>query len=243
MRVWRRKSWRKRKRRWISTRFNGTYSEDNNCCDFACANGSLTLPQSKIGSPTNATNPFLASPPASSGNIVDFFGAADPAAAPQQQTNALDDLLQLGNPFADMFGGAPAQQPAQQAPTNQWMSNGRLTRFLLFPIWCFLGSFPYLLQANLWKLLVGKDVVRAFEHTSCPCSVWVKVKKSSEPSLPFFESYFPFLSFWVLITHHTSISFSLWFACETKEETLEWLIRSIAITINFPFSRFTEIDF
>ncbi|CRK98949.1 CLUMA_CG011982, isoform B, partial [Clunio marinus] len=82
--------------------------------------------KSKIGSPTNATNPFLASPPASSGNIVDLFGAADQGAAPQQQTNALDDLLQLGNPFADMFGGAGAQPPPQQQqpPATQWMSNG-----------------------------------------------------------------------------------------------------------------------
>ncbi|KAL7036406.1 hypothetical protein ACKWTF_008803 [Chironomus riparius] len=79
--------------------------------------------QSKVGSPT-ATNPFLASPPASSGNIVDLFGPADGAAAqPAQQSNALDDLLQLGNPFAEMFG-APAQPQQQQPVPNQWMSNG-----------------------------------------------------------------------------------------------------------------------
>lgn len=95
--------------------------------DFVQLTKFSSLSQSKLGSPTNATNPFLSSPPASSGNIVDLFGAADPGAAAQPQTNALDDLLQLGNPFADMFGGAPAQQPAQQAPANQWMSNGRLT--------------------------------------------------------------------------------------------------------------------
>ncbi|KAL7036412.1 hypothetical protein ACKWTF_008803 [Chironomus riparius] len=78
--------------------------------------------QSKVGSPT-ATNPFLASPPASSGNIVDLFGPADGAAAqPAQQSNALDDLLQLGNPFAEMFG-APAQPQQQQPVPNQWMSN------------------------------------------------------------------------------------------------------------------------
>lgn len=41
---------------------------------------------------------------------------------------ASDDLLQLGNPFADMFSAAPAQ-PAQP-PTNNnnmWMSNGKST--------------------------------------------------------------------------------------------------------------------
>ncbi|XP_070509928.1 phosphatidylinositol-binding clathrin assembly protein LAP isoform X8 [Chironomus tepperi] len=79
--------------------------------------------QSKVGSPT-ATNPFLASPPASSGNIVDLFGPADGAVAqPAQPSNALDDLLQLGNPFADMFG-APAPPQQQQPVPNQWMSNG-----------------------------------------------------------------------------------------------------------------------
>ncbi|XP_070509926.1 phosphatidylinositol-binding clathrin assembly protein LAP isoform X6 [Chironomus tepperi] len=79
--------------------------------------------KSKVGSPT-ATNPFLASPPASSGNIVDLFGPADGAVAqPAQPSNALDDLLQLGNPFADMFG-APAPPQQQQPVPNQWMSNG-----------------------------------------------------------------------------------------------------------------------
>lgn len=81
--------------------------------------------QSKVGSPSAANNPFLSSPPSSSGNIVDLFGAADQGATAQQQTNALDDLLQLGNPFADMFGAAPAQQAAPPAAGNQWMSNGK----------------------------------------------------------------------------------------------------------------------
>ncbi|KAG5681449.1 hypothetical protein PVAND_010884 [Polypedilum vanderplanki] len=80
--------------------------------------------KSKVGSPSAATNPFLASPPASSGNIVDLFGPADGAQqAAAQPTNALDDLLQLGNPFADMFG-APAPVQQQQPVNNQWMSNG-----------------------------------------------------------------------------------------------------------------------
>ncbi|XP_064550200.1 phosphatidylinositol-binding clathrin assembly protein LAP isoform X11 [Drosophila montana] len=77
--------------------------------------------KSKVSSPTSSgaagasaalTNPFLSSPPASQAGqpIVDLFGAASaqPAAAaagaPQAHaTKASDDLLQLGNPFADMF--------------------------------------------------------------------------------------------------------------------------------------------
>lgn len=93
--------------------------------------------KSKVQSPTNsgaatATNPFLVGSPTQP--IVDLFGAPVPAAEPQvQQTGkASDDLLQLGNPFADIFG-APAQQvPLGSAPApvqpavqnNMWMSNG-----------------------------------------------------------------------------------------------------------------------
>lgn len=67
-------------------------------------------------------NPFLSSP-TSSGNIVDLFGAPAANAQPAN-TKASDDLLQLGNPFADMFG-APAAAPAPApAGGNMWMGNG-----------------------------------------------------------------------------------------------------------------------
>lgn len=46
-----------------------------------------------------------------------MFGGAAPS-----QSKASDDLLQLGNPFADMFS-APA--PAPQANNNMWMNNGK----------------------------------------------------------------------------------------------------------------------
>ncbi|XP_023176752.1 phosphatidylinositol-binding clathrin assembly protein LAP isoform X7 [Drosophila hydei] len=79
--------------------------------------------KSKVSSPTSSgaggasaalTNPFLSSPPASQAGqpIVDLFGAASaqPAATAAASgasqalaTKASDDLLQLGNPFADMF--------------------------------------------------------------------------------------------------------------------------------------------
>ncbi|XP_017104554.2 phosphatidylinositol-binding clathrin assembly protein LAP isoform X16 [Drosophila bipectinata] len=81
--------------------------------------------KSKVSSPTSSgaggasaalTNPFLSSPPAAQAGqpIVDLFGAASaqPAAAaaapPAQATKASDDLLQLGNPFADMFEASAA---------------------------------------------------------------------------------------------------------------------------------------
>ncbi|XP_034117519.1 phosphatidylinositol-binding clathrin assembly protein LAP isoform X9 [Drosophila nasuta] len=106
--------------------------------------------KSKVSSPTSSgaagaalTNPFLSSPPAAQAGqpIVDLFGAASaqPAAAaasaPQASaTKASDDLLQLGNPFADMFeasggnsgGNAAAAAGATGAALNAnnlWMHN------------------------------------------------------------------------------------------------------------------------
>ncbi|XP_050354733.1 phosphatidylinositol-binding clathrin assembly protein LAP isoform X10 [Nymphalis io] len=76
----------------------------------------MTQYKNKVQSPTNAAgNPFLpgAAPP------VDLFGPAPPDAG-----RPSDDLLALGNPFADMFG---APQPAAPAPA--WQSNG----FAAFP--------------------------------------------------------------------------------------------------------------
>ncbi|XP_035453285.1 phosphatidylinositol-binding clathrin assembly protein LAP isoform X14 [Spodoptera frugiperda] len=66
----------------------------------------------KVQSPTNAANnPFLSSAPSQTQSIVDLFGPA-PADTTSTTSKASDDLLSLGNPFADnMFGG---QQPQQQ---------------------------------------------------------------------------------------------------------------------------------
>lgn len=97
-----------------------------------------------MGSPTGgaaaATNPFLSSPVQQT-NIVDLFGSANQmgdfgnqSAATAAQSKASDDLLQLGNPFADMFGGAapaPASNGTQAAAAsaaggnNMWMGNGK----------------------------------------------------------------------------------------------------------------------
>uniref|UniRef100_W8BHR6 Phosphatidylinositol-binding clathrin assembly protein LAP n=1 Tax=Ceratitis capitata TaxID=7213 RepID=W8BHR6_CERCA len=111
--------------------------------------------QSKVSSPTAGgggagagaalTNPFLSSPPASGAGapIVDLFGAAPATAAGAAAatsgsgaaggTKASDDLLQLGNPFADMFdapiagvgagGGVAATTGGAQNANNIWMNN------------------------------------------------------------------------------------------------------------------------
>ncbi|XP_030374977.1 phosphatidylinositol-binding clathrin assembly protein LAP isoform X10 [Scaptodrosophila lebanonensis] len=112
--------------------------------------------KSKVSSPTSSgaagasaalTNPFLSSPPAAQAGqpIVDLFGAASaqPAAAAgapaAQATKASDDLLQLGNPFADMFeasggggaaGGATGFNGASvtsAAATNAFVSDSNFT--------------------------------------------------------------------------------------------------------------------
>ncbi|KAK8381673.1 hypothetical protein O3P69_018640 [Scylla paramamosain] len=68
-------------------------------------------------------NPFLSSPtseaapaaPTNNGDasqIIDLFGASQTDAAPGQAGKASDDLLQLGNPFADMLSGTTAATTA-----------------------------------------------------------------------------------------------------------------------------------
>ncbi|CAH2242932.1 jg14500 [Pararge aegeria aegeria] len=86
----------------------------------------------KVQSPTNsaANNPFLSTgPPAGqpqnqNQSIVDLFGPTPSDATNTNTSKASDDLLSLGNPFADMFGAAPAT-----TASPAWQSNG----FAAFP--------------------------------------------------------------------------------------------------------------
>lgn len=92
-------------------------------------NHPLYSSQTKLTSPTSSgaaavNNPFLSSP-TNSGNIVDLFGASNQPT----NTKASDDLLQLGNPFADMFGPAPAAAAPAPAGNNMWMGNGNIDAF------------------------------------------------------------------------------------------------------------------
>lgn len=71
--------------------------------------------KASVNSPSGAsTNPFLSSPtkPATTNNqpILDLFGDEGVSAPPptNQPSKAIDDLLQLGNPFSDMFTSQPA---------------------------------------------------------------------------------------------------------------------------------------
>ncbi|XP_022220663.2 phosphatidylinositol-binding clathrin assembly protein LAP isoform X7 [Drosophila obscura] len=141
-----------------SSKFDATNGIDEQLKAQVLAEEEAAMNQykSKVSSPTSSgaagssaalTNPFLSSPPASSAGqpIVDLFGAASaqPAASgaashhhqtPQATTKASDDLLQLGNPFADMFeasanaggGGSNAAGGATGATLNAnnlWMHN------------------------------------------------------------------------------------------------------------------------
>ncbi|XP_050354729.1 phosphatidylinositol-binding clathrin assembly protein LAP isoform X6 [Nymphalis io] len=96
----------------------------------------------KVQSPTNAAgNPFLpgAAPP------VDLFGPAPPDAG-----RPSDDLLALGNPFADMFG---APQPAAPAPA--WQSNG----FAAFPP--ATQNSTFVSEANFTNVFSNTDTAAA----------------------------------------------------------------------------------
>ncbi|XP_013166066.1 PREDICTED: phosphatidylinositol-binding clathrin assembly protein LAP isoform X7 [Papilio xuthus] len=79
----------------------------------------LSVIINKVQSPTNsaANNPFLSTSTPQNQNqnqnqsIVDLFGPS-PADTVSTNSKASDDLLSLGNPFADMFGGQQ-QQPGK----------------------------------------------------------------------------------------------------------------------------------
>uniref|UniRef100_A0A1I8MCD2 Uncharacterized protein n=1 Tax=Musca domestica TaxID=7370 RepID=A0A1I8MCD2_MUSDO len=131
-----------------SSKFDTTNGIDEQLKAQALADEEAAMNQykSKVSSPTSGgaaaanaalTNPFLSSPPATqaSAPIVDLFGAASaqPAnagsTAAAGATKASDDLLQLGNPFADMFdaplgaGTAGVATGANQNSNNIWMNN------------------------------------------------------------------------------------------------------------------------
>lgn len=101
--------------------------------------------KAKVQSPSASnTNPFLSSPvkTGESQPILDLFGAPAAVNSTQSATKASDDLLQLGNPFADMFSATTTTAPQtipqnnapnffstpappqQAAPANMWASNG-----------------------------------------------------------------------------------------------------------------------
>ncbi|XP_049885825.1 phosphatidylinositol-binding clathrin assembly protein LAP isoform X8 [Pectinophora gossypiella] len=121
---------------------NGAMFIDDTLKQQALAEEEAAMNQykNKVQSPTNsaANNPFLSS--ASTNNqqsIVDLFGPtpADSASA-AASTKASDDLLSLGNPFADMFaaGGQPAGGGAGAGaqPAGMWSqppSNGFAAAF------------------------------------------------------------------------------------------------------------------
>uniref|UniRef100_A0A1B0FG32 ENTH domain-containing protein n=1 Tax=Glossina morsitans morsitans TaxID=37546 RepID=A0A1B0FG32_GLOMM len=123
-----------------SSKFDNSNGIDEQLKAQALADEEAAMNQykSKVSSPTSGgaganaalTNPFLSSPPATGAGapIVDLFGAATAqpgtagsTAAAGSTTKASDDLLQLGNPFADMFD-APGAAAATGA-NNIWMHN------------------------------------------------------------------------------------------------------------------------
>ncbi|XP_059219143.1 phosphatidylinositol-binding clathrin assembly protein LAP isoform X12 [Stomoxys calcitrans] len=130
-----------------SSKFDTTNGIDEQLKAQALADEEAAMNQykSKVSSPTSGgaaanaalTNPFLSSPPATQAGapIVDLFGAASaqPAnagsTAAAGATKASDDLLQLGNPFADMFdaplgaGAGGVATGAHKTNNNIWMNN------------------------------------------------------------------------------------------------------------------------
>ncbi|XP_058836404.1 LOW QUALITY PROTEIN: phosphatidylinositol-binding clathrin assembly protein LAP [Topomyia yanbarensis] len=119
-----------------STKFdipsNGAIDENVKAQALAEEEAIMNQYKSKVSSPTASsanvamTNPFLSSPPTQD-NIVDLFGGSGvDGQHVDAATKASDDLLQLGNPFADMFGASqnPATSTTSATTNNMWISNG-----------------------------------------------------------------------------------------------------------------------
>ncbi|XP_037925048.1 phosphatidylinositol-binding clathrin assembly protein LAP isoform X13 [Hermetia illucens] len=143
--------------------------------------------KSKVASPTNSsnmlTNPFLSSPTSSQPNapIVDLFGSpTDNKPAEQSLTSATkasDDLLQLGNPFADMFG-TPAPAPSNVPGANNiWMSNG------------FNGSASTAVSSTTSTFVSDSNFSTVFGNTEPARSYYLQAAgdNSALPN-PFFDS-------------------------------------------------------
>uniref|UniRef100_U5EZM5 Putative clathrin assembly protein n=1 Tax=Corethrella appendiculata TaxID=1370023 RepID=U5EZM5_9DIPT len=119
----------------FDTHSNGVIDETLKAQALAEEEAAMNQYKSKISSPTapggnnNAmTNPFLSSPLATQKNVVDLFGGNEAVStqASAQPSKALDDLLQLGNPFADMFGAPQPAAATTAAPANN-SYNGTVT--------------------------------------------------------------------------------------------------------------------
>ncbi|XP_055528596.1 phosphatidylinositol-binding clathrin assembly protein LAP isoform X3 [Wyeomyia smithii] len=119
-----------------STKFdnpsNGAIDESLKAQALAEEEAVMNQYKSKVSSPTASgasvtiTNPFLSSPSATKRNVDDLFGGDANTQSSEIESKASDDLLQLGNPFADMFGTSQSAQPVTMttAANSMWISNG-----------------------------------------------------------------------------------------------------------------------
>lgn len=148
-----------------STKFdnpsNGSIDDNLKAQVLAEEEAAMNQYKSKVSSPTaggnsaTITNPFLSSP-TTTPSAVDLFAGVDVQPAPSATVKTSDDLLQLGNPFADMFGAQPA--PVAAAPIESlasvndlWTSNG----FNSTPV--AMGSQPAPVAANLTDTFVSEN--------------------------------------------------------------------------------------
>lgn len=92
----------------------------------------LSKYKASVNSPTAAsTNPFLSSPTKTE-PILDLFGSDISTQQSNQPSKAIDDLLQLGNPFADIFS-APAS--GVSATTTDFFGNTTATTTTQSAMW------------------------------------------------------------------------------------------------------------
>ncbi|KAF5277595.1 hypothetical protein FQA39_LY06088 [Lamprigera yunnana] len=92
----------------------------------------LSKYKASVNSPTaSSTNPFLSSPTKTE-PILDLFGSDIVGTQPAsiQPSKAIDDLLQLGNPFTDMFSAPPS---GPNATTTDFFGNSTVTTSMAQP--------------------------------------------------------------------------------------------------------------
>uniref|UniRef100_A0A1Q3G370 Putative clathrin assembly protein n=1 Tax=Culex tarsalis TaxID=7177 RepID=A0A1Q3G370_CULTA len=147
-----------------STKFdnptNGSIDDNLKAQVLAEEEAAMNQYKSKVSSPTAGgnsaaiTNPFLSSP-TTTPSAVDLFAGVDVQPAASAATvKTSDDLLQLGNPFADMFSAPPAPVAATEslASVNDlWTSNG----FNSTPV--AMGTQPAPVAANLTDTFVSEN--------------------------------------------------------------------------------------
>ncbi|XP_031338946.1 phosphatidylinositol-binding clathrin assembly protein LAP-like [Photinus pyralis] len=120
----------------------------------------LSKYKANVNSPTaGSTNPFLSSPTKTE-PILDLFGSDVTSTQPatNQPSKAIDDLLQLGNPFADMF--TTSVTTAASVSSTDFFSSSNVTTSMAQPANMWANGFTTQPAPNLFT--TGNNLTNMF---------------------------------------------------------------------------------